>query len=44
MRGNDSLCQSPSGKVGVTDGLLIASFVLSLHEWVARLSHYCQMC
>ena len=30
MRGDDSLCQSPSGTVGVRDGLLIASFVLSL--------------
>ncbi|CAI8017726.1 hypothetical protein GBAR_LOCUS10717 [Geodia barretti] len=30
VRGDDSLCRSPSGTVGVRDGLLIASFVLSL--------------
>ena len=30
VRGDDSLCQSPSGTVAVRDGLLIASFVLSL--------------
>ena len=27
---DDSLCQSPSGKLGVRDGLLISSFAFSL--------------
>ena len=30
VRREDSTCGSPSGAVGVRDGLLIASFVLSL--------------